>query len=124
MHQTMTMAEFLDLLSSEKINQVDLWWGEGNRVGMMNGKIIIVPEFHLEGLVHFLEKKLGGQAVGPSSVELTVELFESLTREVWFQRILDPETRRDRILSGRLGQIGPVMICCQPLEDLTPSMLQ
>lgn len=102
-----SMSRFFEILFTHEVNLVDLWWGEDGRIGLMHGKVLRVTDFSIEALAEELARRLNGQVSG-NAVELpTVPLSSE-----WFLRIFDPETQSERLMSGRLGQVGPVMISC------------
>lgn len=100
-----TMDEFLNMLFSEVI---DLWWGEGGRVGLLRGKVLQVRDFDADVLARAIAARIGGRSVG-SSVEVTPARQAAL-REPWFLRLLERDTTRAPTGDGLVGTVGPVRI--------------
>lgn len=98
--RVVTMDEFLNLLFSETI---DLWWGDGGRVGLLGGKVLRVENFDADVLARALAARIGGRPVG-ATVEVT-PAKQAFLREPWFLRLLERDTT-----NALVGKVGPVRI--------------
>lgn len=99
-----TMGRFVEMLFSEARERMDLWWGDGGRVGMFRGDLLHVIDYDTHTLAEAVAVRVGGQARGAVVEVAPAALALAMKRESCLAGLL-------RVGGGDvLGLVGPVRV--------------